>query len=57
MLIKPAPPIQVLNSISWRENLVLEFRATFDNNKSYKLKSICSKVIMDEVVEKLYFTI
>ena len=48
--IKPAPPIQVLKEYGGKLSIE-EFRATFDNNKSYKLKSICSKVIMDEILE------
>jgi hypothetical protein len=48
--IKPAPPIQCLKE--YGGNLTIEqYRENFDNNKVYKLKNICCKVQMDEIID------
>ena len=47
--IKPAPPIQCLKEYGGKLT-IQEYRATFDNNKQYNLKDICSKVLMNEVI-------
>ena len=50
-IIKPAPPIQCLKEYGGKLTIE-EFRETFDNNKNYSLKNICSKVITDEIINK-----
>ena len=47
--IKPAPPIQCLKEYGGKLT-IQEYRATFDNDKQYNLKDICSKVLMNEVI-------
>ena len=49
--IKPAPPIQCLKE--YGGNMTIEqYRESFDTDKIYLLKSICSNVILDEIIEK-----
>ena len=50
-IIKHAPPIQCLKEYGGKLTIE-EFRETFDNNKNYSLKNICSKVITDEIINK-----
>lgn len=47
--IKPAPPIQCLKEYGGKLT-IQEYRATFDNDKQYNLKDICSKVLMNEII-------
>ena len=47
--VKPAPPLQCLKEYGGKLT-IQEYRATFDNNKQYNLKDICSKVLMNEVI-------
>ena len=49
--IKPAPPIQCLKEYGGFMTIE-QYRATFDNDKEYLLKNVCSKVIMDEIIDK-----
>ena len=49
-VIKAAAPIQCLKE--YGGNLTIqEYRENFDCSKIYSLKNICSKVIMDEIIE------
>ena len=49
--IKPAPPIQCLKEYGGFMSID-EYRASFENDKVYSLKNVCSKVIMDEIIDK-----
>jgi hypothetical protein len=48
--IKPAPPIQCLKEYGGFMTIE-EYRASFENDKVYSLKNVCSKVIMDEIID------
>ena len=47
--IKPAPPIQCLKEYGGKLT-IQEYRASFDNDKHYILKNVCSKVCMNEII-------
>ena len=47
--IKPAPPIHCLKEYGGKLS-IQEYRATFDTNKQFILKDICSKVCMNEII-------
>ena len=47
--IKPAPPIQCLKDYGGFMT-INEYRASFDNDKVYSLKSICTKIMVDEII-------
>ena len=49
--IKPAPPIQCLKEYGGFMTIE-EYRSSFENKKEYSLKNVCSKVIMDEIIDK-----
>lgn len=50
-IIKPAPPIQCLKEYGGTLTIE-EYRKYFDTDKIYMLKNICSKVVLDEIIEK-----
>ncbi len=48
--IKLAPPIQCLKD--YGGNMTInEYRASFENDVNYSLKNICSKIVMDEIID------
>ena len=49
--IKPAPPIQCLKEYGGFMTIE-QYRASFENNKEYCLKNVCSRVVMDEIIDK-----
>ena len=49
--IKPAPPIQCLKEYGGFMTIE-QYRASFENDKEYCLKNVCSRVVMDEIIDK-----
>ena len=48
-IIKAAPPIQCLKEYGGTMS-IQQYRESFDNNIHYKLKDLCSKIVLDEII-------